>query len=76
MSTNFVGRAIAELREKAGMSRADLAARMGRARIVINRWESGERMPALEEIVPLASALDISPQTVAKKVAELFSDSA
>lgn len=73
MSTNAVGRAITELREKAGLSRAELAAKMERARIVVNRWETGERTPALDEIVPIAAALGISPQTVAKKISELFS---
>jgi transcriptional regulator with XRE-family HTH domain len=46
-----------ELRERAGLSRADLAKLVGVTQPAISRWESGERTPTGASAVAYAKAL-------------------
>ena len=56
-----MGEKIKILREKAGLSQKQLAARLGIDQSAVARWESGENIPATNRIIPLAEALGCSP---------------
>ena len=45
-------------REMAGISRSDLAMRIGVSLATINRWEYGETEPSVSQIVELANVLE------------------
>lgn len=45
------------LRRDAGLSRTQLAARLGRAEFTIGRWERGKTAPGYRDIIPLTQAL-------------------
>lgn len=47
---------IREARLRAGLSQADLAARSGRDRAVIGRWEQGAVAPSMETLIALVRA--------------------
>jgi Zn-dependent peptidase ImmA (M78 family)/transcriptional regulator with XRE-family HTH domain len=53
-----LGRRITDARTEAGMTQADLAARIGLERTALVRVESGERKVSATELVAIASALD------------------
>jgi len=54
------GKRLAELREKANLSRKDLAAILSVGQNTVWRWEAGEREPSLEKIQALARALGVT----------------
>lgn len=49
-----------EIRRRAGMNQAELAARMGVSRSAIAMWESGGSQPDLEKLVGLADLFGVS----------------
>src|SRR5438105_216185 len=53
-----LGRRIADARMEAGMTQADLAARIGLERTALVRVESGERKVSATELVTIAGVLD------------------
>lgn len=50
---------IGDLRSRAGMSQAQLAAKIGRTQATLSLWESGRRTPSITDLVALGRALDI-----------------
>jgi Zn-dependent peptidase ImmA (M78 family)/DNA-binding XRE family transcriptional regulator len=48
---------IREARETAGLTQAELATRLGRTQTAVSYWESGKRLPGLDDIIDLAAAL-------------------
>lgn len=57
--SNVLGLRIAEARQKAGLSQAELCERSGIAQTQISRYESGRAAPRRESIEKLAKALDV-----------------
>lgn len=54
------GKRLAELRERANLSRKDLASILSVGQNTVWRWEAGEREPSLENIQALARALGVT----------------
>ena len=50
---------IREARKRAGLSQAELAARLGRPQSAVARWESGLRTPSLEVVREVARACEL-----------------
>lgn len=59
-----VGRRIAELRQRAGLSQRELAARLGWTRDIVAHYELGRRELGLERLAAIAAALQVSPATL------------
>ena len=55
---------ITALRERAGMSQADLAERCGVAKKTLMRWERGDAMPDIDKIVLLAEIFSVSTDSL------------
>lgn len=51
---------IRNLREMAGMSQTDLAARLGVKPCTVSRWESGEKVPELTTLLKLADVFGVT----------------
>jgi transcriptional regulator with XRE-family HTH domain len=58
----YFGVRLRELRAKAGLTQAELAAKSGLHRQMIARFELGTRGPSWESAVALAAALGVSVQ--------------
>ena len=56
-----VGRRIRRARQRAGVSQAALAERIGCARPTVCRWERGRRLPVLGALVRVAATLNVAP---------------
>ena len=52
-----LGRAIAQLRERRGLTQADCASALGVAQATWCRWETGEREPDLASLCQIADLL-------------------
>lgn len=63
--TNLKLPTLRSLRESLGKSQKDLALILGVKQQAISLWESGERMPTLDNAVKLAGALGVSLRTLA-----------
>jgi transcriptional regulator with XRE-family HTH domain len=59
-----VGRRIADLRQRAGLSQRELAARLGWTRDIVAHYEVGRRELGLERLAAIADALNVSPATL------------
>jgi Zn-dependent peptidase ImmA (M78 family)/DNA-binding XRE family transcriptional regulator len=53
----WLSQRIREVREEAGFTQAELAARMGRTQTAISYWESGKRLPGLDDLIDLSVAV-------------------
>ena len=53
----WLARRIRDAREDAGMTQAELAARMGRTQTAVSYWESGKRQPGLDDLIDVSVAL-------------------
>lgn len=60
-----MGDAVRRLREEAGLSQEELAARVGRASSWLSQVESGNRDPSWGDVRRLARALGVSLETLA-----------
>ncbi len=60
MDCYVTGAAIKELREKRGMTQADLGGMIGVSDKAVSRWETGRGLPDITLIEPLSAALRIS----------------
>jgi len=56
-----VGEKIKEIRLKKGMKQSDLAEKSRISRVAIGNYERNDRQPGTEQIVRIASALEVSP---------------
>jgi transcriptional regulator with XRE-family HTH domain len=56
-----MGLAVAELRRRAGIDRAAVAAHLGIDAAAVDRLERGERRPSAWELAALAELLDVEP---------------
>ena len=56
----MLGQRIALLRRQAGMSQAELAARMGVSASAVGMYEQGRREPSVEGLVSLSDILQVS----------------
>ena len=55
-SGQSVGQRIAERRQAAGLTQAQLAEKIGVVQVVVSRWETGERNPKLDALKHIAEA--------------------
>ncbi len=55
-----VGRFIAALRKKQGLTQEALGKRLGVTNKTVSRWETGAYMPDIELLIPLGEALGVS----------------
>lgn len=53
-----LGRRIVEIRERQGMSQAELARRLGVERCRLSHWERGSHMPSLMQVIQLGATLE------------------
>ena len=51
---------LAALRKQAGLSQQDLAERLHVSRQAVSRWESGESMPTVDNLLYLSSIFGVS----------------
>ena len=54
------GNKLMELRKKAGVTRAELAEKLGIARVSISGWENGLRFPTADKLIELAEFFNVS----------------
>jgi transcriptional regulator with XRE-family HTH domain len=64
-----LGETIASLRDRASLSRQELAAALGIDAVTLHRWEAGDRAPPLWRLPELAAALRTTPQVLADTLA-------
>jgi transcriptional regulator with XRE-family HTH domain len=67
---HHVGRRIAEIRQRAGLSQRELAERLGWTRDTIAHYELGRRSLGLERLAAIADVLHVSPATLIAKDAQ------
>ena len=60
MNTYVTGMAIKNLREKRGMTQAELAEKIGISSKTVSKWETAKGLPDITLLQPLAQALGIS----------------
>lgn len=60
MNNYVTGATIKQLREKCGMTQAELSERIGVSSKAISKWETGKGFPDISLLQPLAKALGIS----------------
>ena len=60
MNTYVTGAAIKDLREKRGMTQAELADKIGVSSKTVSKWETAKGLPDISLLQPLAQALGIS----------------
>lgn len=58
-ATELVGARIRRARDAAGMTQGDLAEAIGRTQATVSYWEGGRRSLDIEDLVALATALDV-----------------
>ncbi len=60
MNTYVTGNTIKQLRERRGLTQAELAARLGVSSKTVSKWETAKGLPDISLLQPLAQALGIS----------------
>ncbi|MGI8730262.1 MAG: helix-turn-helix domain-containing protein [Solirubrobacteraceae bacterium] len=60
-AASAVGERIKRAREAASISQATLAELLGKQQTAISHWESGRRLPGIDDLVNLAEALGVAP---------------
>jgi transcriptional regulator with XRE-family HTH domain len=63
-------RALAEARDKAGITQRELARRLGRSHSFVGKLESGERQLNVLEFCELADALDVDPRALFARIVD------
>ncbi len=56
----FFGPRLTEARERLGLSKSELARRIGTRHVAIVEFEKGRKFPSVDTLVALADALDVS----------------
>ena len=64
MEYSMVGKRIKEIRLENKMTQVMLAEKSGLSEMAIYSYESGKRLPALEPLVLLSNALNVSPEAL------------
>ena len=64
MEYSMVGKRIKEIRLENKMTQVMLAEKTGLSEMAIYSYESGKRLPALEPLVLLSNALNVSPEAL------------
>jgi transcriptional regulator with XRE-family HTH domain len=59
MKTDWLGGRLRELRERVGLTQAQLAEKMGVQRLAVARWEAGSREPSWTTILALCNVLGV-----------------
>lgn len=54
----LIGERIRRAREAAGQSQVELAETLGKGQAALSHWETGRRLPGLEDLLKIAAALD------------------
>jgi transcriptional regulator with XRE-family HTH domain len=57
-----------DLREKRGLTQADVAARLGKPQSFVAKYEGGERRLSAIEFIDVARALDLEPAAVLRQL--------
>jgi transcriptional regulator with XRE-family HTH domain len=57
-----VGARIRAARHHANLTQVELGHRVGRDHRTIHRWEYGQRVPSLDDLLLLADAMGVQPQ--------------
>ncbi|MBP3633737.1 MAG: helix-turn-helix domain-containing protein [Oscillospiraceae bacterium] len=60
MDTYVTGAVIRQLREKRGMTQAELAAQLGVSSKTVSKWETAKGLPDISLLQPLAQTLNVS----------------
>lgn len=60
----MVARTLRELRERRGLTQAELGAKAEIAGASVSHFETGQRQPSLESLVKLADALEVTVDTL------------
>jgi len=60
MNNYVTGTVIKQLREKCGMTQAELAERIGVSDKTVSKWETAKGLPDISLLQPLAQALGVS----------------
>ncbi len=58
-SQTHIGQGIQAARSHAGLTQAQLAQRVGVAKVTISHWETGHRTPSMDSLVRTADALGV-----------------
>lgn len=58
------GQRIVSARLHQGMTQEQLAQKMGTVQAAISRWETDQRLPHLQNLKPLADALDVTVESL------------
>ena len=66
----YVGVAIREFRQQAGLSQDGLADRMDVSTSYVSMLESGKRYPSIEMLIRIAQALEVRPGAMLDCIAE------
>jgi transcriptional regulator with XRE-family HTH domain len=56
-----------DLREKGGLTQADVAARLGKPQSFVAKYEGGERRLSVIEFIDVARALDLEPISILRQ---------
>jgi transcriptional regulator with XRE-family HTH domain len=64
MSTTEIHQNLKQLRERRGLTQAELGTRASMSAASVSHFETGQRQPSLESLVKLADALEVSVDTL------------
>ncbi|MFH1330074.1 MAG: helix-turn-helix transcriptional regulator [Actinomycetota bacterium] len=65
MSLAVMGRDLRSRRRALGLTQAALAEAVGTRPVMVGRWERGEALPSIDEVIRLSEALDLDPAVAA-----------
>ena len=63
-ATQALGATLRSLRQRRGLTQAELGARADMAAASVSHFETGQRLPSLDSLVKLADALEVSVDTL------------
>ena len=70
----ILGAVLTEVRERAGVKQADLAARLGMPASYLSKIESGTRRLDVVELIRIAEAMDVEPDEIVRHVTAALRD--
>ena len=69
-----IGKMIADLREKHGMTQESLALKLAVSRELVSKWELGQRRPDFATIRRIAEVFGVSPDDIADMNGLVFAE--